>query len=140
MKKHLLKSLSLLALSLFLLSGTAKADMPIEKPNDKVSEATPLQAPQMQTLKQDALKEQIKSLTFREKTKLFRKIRKETKIARKNGVKETPKVLLYILAVFLPPIAVGIHTDWSISTLWNLLWTICFWIPGIIHAFYIILG
>ena len=94
----------------------------------------------MQTLKREKVKEQIKSLSFREKLKLVREIRKEKKLAKKTGVNETPKVILYILAVILPPIAVGIYTDWSISTLWNLLWTLCFWLPGVIHAFYIILG
>jgi len=140
MKNYLLKSVSLIAFVLFLFTGIAKADMPVEKPIDKVSEASPSQTQPMQTLKQNALKEQIKSLSFKEKMNLFEKVRKERKIARKSGVKSTPVVVLYILAVILPPVAVGIHTDWGEPTLWNLLFTLLFWIPGIVHAFYIILG
>ncbi len=139
MKKHLLKLLFLITLGLFLNTGTAMANLPVEKQTNEVSEATAMQAPQMQTLKQNMLKEQIKNLTFREKVKLFRKIRKKTKIARKSGVKETPEVILYILAIFIPPVAVGIFTDWQEPTLWNLLWTLLFWLPGIVHAFYVIL-
>jgi uncharacterized membrane protein YqaE (UPF0057 family) len=80
-----------------------------------------------------------KELTFKEKIKIIREIKNESKKAGKNKVKSTPKVILYILAVILPPVAVGIFTDWQEPTLWNLLFTLLFWIPGIIHAFYILL-
>ena len=139
MKNYFLKSVFSMVLCLFLYSGTARANMPIEKQSDKVSEVASSKTQTERVLKPNVLKMHVKSLTFKEKIKLFREVRKETKNARKSGVKETPKVVLYILAVILPPIAVGIYTDWSISTLWNLLWTLCFWLPGIIHAFYIIL-
>jgi len=46
---------------------------------------------------------------------------------------------LYILAIFLPPVAVGIHTNWGKPTIFSLLWSICGFLPGIIHAF-IVLG
>ena len=49
-------------------------------------------------------------------------------------------VIEYILAVFLPPVAVGLHTDWDLKpTLSNVGWTILGGIPGIIHAF-VVLG
>ena len=78
-------------------------------------------------------------LTFKEKVKLVRELKKEIKKVKKSETKGTPKVILYILAVILPPIAVGIFTDWGEPTLWNLLFTLLFWIPGIVHAFYILL-
>ena len=81
----------------------------------------------------------IKKMTFKEKLKIIREIRKESKNNKQIKKGGTPKVILYILAVILPPVAVGIFTDWGEPTLWNLLFTICFWIPGIIHAFYILL-
>jgi len=137
MKNNLFKQVFLFTLGLFLFSGSLLANAPIEKPNKKSSEAKQVT---MNTLTRNVVKAQIKTLSFRKKLKLFRQIRKETKIAKRSGVQETPKVILYILAVLLPPVAVGIHTSWKKPTLWNLLWTLLFWIPGIVHAFYIILG
>jgi len=78
-------------------------------------------------------------LTLREKFKIIKEIRKETKKAGKTNKSGTPMIILYILAIILPPVAVGIYTNWGLPTLWNLLFTILFWIPGIIHAFYILL-
>jgi uncharacterized membrane protein YqaE (UPF0057 family) len=45
--------------------------------------------------------------------------------------------LLYVLAVFLPPLAVLLcgKPAWALV---NLLLTLFFWIPGIIHAVYIV--
>ena len=80
----------------------------------------------------------FKNMSFKEKFKMLREIKKEIKKSKKIK-KGTPKVILYILAVILPPVAVGIFTDWGEPTLWNLLFTLLFWIPGIIHAFYILL-
>ena len=140
MKNYLLKSVSLIALGLFLFTSTAMANVPVEKQTDKVSKVAPSQTISMQTFKQNVLKEQIKSLTFKEKVKLFRTIRKEKKKAERSGLSSVPTPVLYILAIFIPPVAVGIFTDWKEPTLWNLLWTLLFWLPGIIHAFYIILG
>ncbi|MBK7443936.1 MAG: YqaE/Pmp3 family membrane protein [Bacteroidetes bacterium] len=45
---------------------------------------------------------------------------------------------MYILAVLLPPVAVAIHTDLGMPTVWNILWTLLAWLPGVIHAFYIL--
>ncbi|MCD6116145.1 YqaE/Pmp3 family membrane protein [bacterium] len=48
------------------------------------------------------------------------------------------KILLIILAIILPPLAVylkkGVKKDFWI----NILLTICFYLPGIIHALYLI--
>ncbi|KIL59955.1 hypothetical protein M378DRAFT_26766 [Amanita muscaria Koide BX008] len=53
-------------------------------------------------------------------------------------VSSTPNVLLYFLALFIPPLAVflkrGISSDFWINIL---LW-ILGWIPGVLHAWYII--
>ncbi|TAL62733.1 MAG: YqaE/Pmp3 family membrane protein [Bacteroidetes bacterium] len=42
---------------------------------------------------------------------------------------------LYILAFFIPFLAVGIHTGWKKPTLYCFLWSLLGWVPGIIHAF-----
>jgi uncharacterized membrane protein YqaE (UPF0057 family) len=52
---------------------------------------------------------------------------------------DVPIGLLYILCFFFPFIAVGIVTDWDLSTiLINLLWSLLCGIPGIIHALIIV--
>ena len=52
---------------------------------------------------------------------------------------DVPVGLLYVLCFFFPFIAVGIVTDWDISTvLINLLWTLLCGIPGVIHALIIV--
>ncbi|EAU81515.1 hypothetical protein CC1G_10973 [Coprinopsis cinerea okayama7 len=47
-------------------------------------------------------------------------------------------VLLYIVAIFLPPFAVFLKTGCSGDLLINILLWILGWIPGIIHAWYVI--
>lgn len=81
---------------------------------------------------------EIHKLSFKEKVQLSRKLRKEIKAYKKNN-SDVPEVVLYILAVILPPLAVGLYTNWGEPTLWNLLFTILMWLPGVIHAFYILL-
>eukprot|EP00080_Pristionchus_pacificus_P005009 PDM65029.1 hypothetical protein PRIPAC_53285 [Pristionchus pacificus] len=49
------------------------------------------------------------------------------------------KVCLCILAVFFPPIAVAIHTGCGAEACLNWLFTFLFWIPGVIHAWVVIL-
>ncbi|PZE16920.1 hypothetical protein DNU06_11575 [Putridiphycobacter roseus] len=49
-------------------------------------------------------------------------------------------ILLVILCFLLPPIAVGIKTDWDITKLLiSILLTIFFWLPGIIYALLVVL-
>ncbi|MCC6545602.1 YqaE/Pmp3 family membrane protein [Candidatus Sumerlaeota bacterium] len=49
------------------------------------------------------------------------------------------KIVLVIIAFFLPPLAVGLHKGLS-GTFWlNLVLTFLFWLPGFIHALIVIL-
>lgn len=64
---------------------------------------------------------------------------KQAKEGEKTGETVKAKAGLYVLAVILPPLAVGIHTDWGMPTIWNVVWTLMGDLPGIIHAF-IVLG
>jgi uncharacterized membrane protein YqaE (UPF0057 family) len=49
-------------------------------------------------------------------------------------------VLLVILAILLPPLAVYLKYD-SVGTpfWWNIVFTLLFWIPGVIHALWHVL-
>jgi uncharacterized membrane protein YqaE (UPF0057 family) len=56
-----------------------------------------------------------------------------------NKSDDVPIGLLYVLCLFFPFIAVGIVTDWDITTvLVNLLWCCLCGFPGIIHAFIVV--
>ncbi|KAK5984006.1 Proteolipid membrane potential modulator [Trichostrongylus colubriformis] len=48
-------------------------------------------------------------------------------------------ILLCILAVFLPPAAVLLDQGCTNQFFINILLTILVWIPGVIHAFWVIL-
>lgn len=47
------------------------------------------------------------------------------------------KFFLAILAIFLPPLAVGIREGCGCQLLVNILLTLLIFIPGVIHALYI---
>ena len=67
--------------------------------------------------------------------KAAKKYKKESKSQHGN----TPLVLLIILCIILPPLAVGLMTDWDTTSVFSsIAWTLltC-WVGGIIHAFYI---
>ncbi|KAL5476670.1 hypothetical protein ACEPAI_2856 [Sanghuangporus weigelae] len=55
-----------------------------------------------------------------------------------TGVSPTSSVLLYFLAIVLPPLAVFLDSAFSVDFLINICLTIFGWIPGIIHAWYVI--
>ncbi|OQV19791.1 hypothetical protein BV898_06063 [Hypsibius exemplaris] len=48
-------------------------------------------------------------------------------------------IIKFIAAVFLPPLGVFLETGCDNNFIINVLLTCLFWVPGIIHAFYIIL-
>jgi uncharacterized membrane protein YqaE (UPF0057 family) len=84
-----------------------------------------------------AFQNQVSELTFIEKTKLI-----NLAIADVKACEQTQEASVgeYILAILLPPLAVGIHTDWAGKpTISNVLWTCLGYAPGIVHAF-IVLG
>lgn len=96
-------------------------------------------AKNINTITPDALKTEIKKLSLKEKKRLFNMAYNQINQAQKNGT-EVDKVLLYVLAVFIPPVAVGLHTNWETTpVLINIILTLLFVFPGIVHAFYVIL-
>ena len=65
--------------------------------------------------------------------------KKSKKIIKKKSNDDTSIILLYILAWFIPFLAVGIVTDWDTKTvIINLLWTLLCGLPGVIHAMIIV--
>jgi uncharacterized membrane protein YqaE (UPF0057 family) len=49
------------------------------------------------------------------------------------------KLLLVIIAILLPPLAVYLKSQSGKSTLLNLVLCIFFWVPGILHALWVVL-
>jgi uncharacterized membrane protein YqaE (UPF0057 family) len=84
------------------------------------------------------LKAEIAQLPLGERIKLAKDVYKKAKDAKDSGQTQIDKVVLYVLAVVLPPLAVGLHTNWEMPTVWNILWTFLGWLPGVIHAFIVI--
>jgi uncharacterized membrane protein YqaE (UPF0057 family) len=52
---------------------------------------------------------------------------------------EINKVLLVILAILLPPLAVGLKTGASGMLILNIILWLLFYIPGLIHALWVVL-
>jgi uncharacterized membrane protein YqaE (UPF0057 family) len=49
------------------------------------------------------------------------------------------KLILIILAILLPPLAVYLATKSGKNTVINIILCIFFWVPGILHALYLVL-
>lgn len=49
------------------------------------------------------------------------------------------KLLLIIIAIFIPPLAVGLKSGIGGALILNIVLTLLFWIPGFLHALYVIL-
>ncbi|MDX1631861.1 MAG: YqaE/Pmp3 family membrane protein [Thermoanaerobaculia bacterium] len=50
------------------------------------------------------------------------------------------RLLMILLAIFLPPVAVGLERGLGGSLLLNILLTLLAWLPGAIHALLVVLG
>jgi len=49
------------------------------------------------------------------------------------------KLVLILLSLFLPPLAVYLKTNSAKHTIINILLCILFYIPGVLHALYLVL-
>jgi uncharacterized membrane protein YqaE (UPF0057 family) len=49
------------------------------------------------------------------------------------------KIIMIIIAFFIPPLAVAIKSGLNMTFVINLVLTLIFWIPGFIHALLVIL-
>jgi len=134
-----MKSVKVLAILLFAFALNIHVNASTKVNADKKTAESVMEfAKNMKTFDAVVLKAEMKQLSASERIKLVKMAIKDAKMAEASGSGK-PSVGLYILAVLLPPLAVGLYTHWAMPTLYNLLWTLLFWVPGIIHAF-IVLG
>ncbi|MES2003375.1 MAG: YqaE/Pmp3 family membrane protein [Bacteroidota bacterium] len=92
----------------------------------------------------DALRE-FRSLSRVDKKMRIKEVKKtikEYKEAKKAGGEvSTNTLLLVILAILLPPLAVGLHEHELNGKFWlSVLLTLLFWLPGVIYALIVVLG
>jgi uncharacterized membrane protein YqaE (UPF0057 family) len=133
-----MKSTKLIALFLFAFAlNTAATAANRSNQVKKTAETVYAFANQMETMDAEVLKSEIKDLSIAEKVKLAKMAMADAKNVQHN-VNGEPSVALYILAVLIPPLAVGLYTDWKLPTLFNLLWTLLGWFPGVVHAFIVL--
>jgi uncharacterized membrane protein YqaE (UPF0057 family) len=52
---------------------------------------------------------------------------------------DTNKLLLCVIAILLPPLAVGLKDGIGGHLILNIILTLLFWLPGFLHALWIIL-
>jgi len=129
-----MKSRKLIAILLFAFALTNQLSAANEiKKEKKTAETVFAFANSMEKFDAEILKAEMKDLSISEKVKLVKMSIADVKQAQLSG-SDKPSVGLYVLAVLIPPVAVGIHTDWGRPTFYNLLWTLCGDLPGIIHA------
>ena len=122
---------------LLLNTQVKAATEPIE--DRKTAESVFVFAEEMQSFNKEVFKEELKGLSSSEKIKLIKMSIEDIEQAELAG-SGGPTIGYYILAVLLPPAAVGIYTDWSMpTTLYSVGWTLLGFLPGVVHAF-IVLG
>ena len=122
--------LLLLLFSLFFITTTPAYAV--------VKVVSPAQEEDLKSLKKEA-KEDWKALSKKER----KQKRKELKDAIKNFEEgdSTDTLLLVIIAILLPPLAMGIHDSGLTTRFWlSLLLTLLFYLPGLIYTLVIILG
>ena len=56
-----------------------------------------------------------------------------------SDVETTNKLLMVIIAILLPPVAVGIKAGIGLQLLINIILCIFFLLPGILHAIWVVL-
>lgn len=52
---------------------------------------------------------------------------------------ELSKLLLVIIAILIPPLAVGLKTGVGAPLFINIILTLLFYVPGLLHALYVVL-
>ncbi len=53
---------------------------------------------------------------------------------------EISKLLLVIIAILLPPLAVGLKRGVGGALFLNIILCLLFWLPGLLHALYVVLS
>jgi uncharacterized membrane protein YqaE (UPF0057 family) len=137
-----MKSFRIIAIIFLVLALSTQVNASHKANKEKKTAESVLDfARSMETFDADVLRTEIKELSIPERVKLVKLSIADAKKAEASAVaagpasaSAKPSAGLYILAVLIPPIAVGLHTHWQIATLYNVLWTLLFWLPGVVHA------
>ena len=53
---------------------------------------------------------------------------------------DTNTLLLIIIAILIPPLAVGLKAGVGVPLVLSIILTLCFYLPGLLHALYVILN
>jgi len=128
-----------------VLEATTKAPVPVlfEKKTTKPNLVTPLAGVKIASENQptiqpattlQAAKERLTSMTKAEKKEFRKEIRKSI---RENAASDT-NILLIILAILIPPLAVGLYEGITTRFWISLLLTLLFFIPGAIYALLVV--
>lgn len=127
---------------ILLIVFSANAAIPsISKVNDTVSTYT---SKQDEKMVKDAM-QAFSSLSKAERKARFGEVKSLVKNYRAQGLQDGAEVstntLLYaILAILLPPLAVGLHEGGINNRFWiSVLLSLLFWLPGIIYALIVVL-
>jgi uncharacterized membrane protein YqaE (UPF0057 family) len=129
-----------LAAMLFIAGTPVFAGNVLVDPNETntAEEMYQMARENMDNLDQASFKAAYEQMTLSEKKALLVMAVNEVN-ASGSAASPDAMVAYYILAIIAPPIAVAIYTNLGMETVWNIIWTILGWIPGVIHAF-IVLG
>lgn len=142
MKKQLLLSF-LLAFAFFVTPTYAvpNAPKPVEK---EAIKATPISAEEMAKKQAATAKEEWNNLSRKEKKAKRKEMKKDLKstlksIKQNEANSDMDITLLVILAILIPPLAMGLYDGISKRFWISLLLTLLFYVPGLIYTLVVIL-
>lgn len=91
-----------------------------------------------------SFKDGFKKIDLKKRVNHFSKKEIIKKVVQKSSSKkqdDTELILMVILCFLIPPIAVGLATDWDLETVvLNVILTLLCGLPGVIHALIVVLG
>lgn len=147
MKKN---TTSTVLLALCLSLGAAPAEAAFVKKDRKMkTEGGSMQVPSTTSGSGEAdllssAENSLRSMSKAERRQKFRELRRTLRHWRHHrpeGENRADRVLLIVLAVLIPPLAVGLYERRLSSRFWlSLLLTILFFVPGVIYALLVVTG
>jgi uncharacterized membrane protein YqaE (UPF0057 family) len=141
-----MKKINTFLLGIAMLGSYTLSAAAITEPTSKTTTETtaPKEVLPDDVVVTDALRE-FKSLSRVDRKMRMHEVKKtikEYKAAKKAGDDvNTNTLLLAILAILLPPLAVGLHEHALNGKFWlSVLLTLLFWLPGVIYALFVVLS
>ena len=104
--------------------------------SNQKNELTPSKSSKQNLFTQNLNEEKVES----KKSNFVQKLAKKSIVSKlSKPTNDIMLLILVILAIFLPPIAVGLKKNWAlIPLLISIILTLLFWLPGIIHALLVV--